>query len=31
MSASMAYSMARLGVGGTEPLALDLSTPASPA
>ncbi|MFF3090784.1 SDR family NAD(P)-dependent oxidoreductase [Streptomyces nojiriensis] len=29
VSASMAFSLARLGVGGTGPLALDLTTPAA--
>ncbi|MFJ2397863.1 SDR family NAD(P)-dependent oxidoreductase [Streptomyces sp. NPDC087843] len=31
VGASMAFSLARLGVGGAEPLALDLTTPATPA
>jgi NAD(P)-dependent dehydrogenase (short-subunit alcohol dehydrogenase family) len=31
VGASMAFSLARLGAGGTEPLALDLTTPTSPA
>ncbi|MFB7781286.1 SDR family NAD(P)-dependent oxidoreductase [Streptomyces vinaceus] len=29
VGASMAFSLARLGIGGTEPLALDLTTPAA--